>query len=114
MGVTAECLGEAVCPQRPRVPASLYLVHGLSALWPLSTQLKGQGQPAEAAAALPLQSSPEQGGREQRVKESFQQQFTGHRSFRRIRDNRQALHEGEAKGAGCEQKLSRPSDHGRL
>lgn len=43
------------------VPASLYLVHGLSALWPLSTQLKGQGQPAEAAAALPLQSSLEQG-----------------------------------------------------
>ncbi|XP_010831058.1 PREDICTED: tubulin beta-2A chain-like, partial [Bison bison bison] len=62
----------------------------------------GQGQPAEAAAALPLQSSPEQEGREQRVKESFQQQFTGHRSFRRIRDNRQALHEGEAKGAGSE------------
>ena len=62
MGVTAGCLGEAVCPQRPRVPASLSLVHGLSALWPLSTQLKGQGQPAEAAAALPLQSSPGQRG----------------------------------------------------
>ena len=96
------------------VPASLYLVHGLSALWPLSTQLKGQGQPAEAAAALPLQSSLEQGGREQRVKESFQQQFTGHRLFRSTGDNRQALQGAEAKGAGCEQKLSWPSDHRRL
>ena len=45
------------------VLASLYLVHGLSALWPLSTQLKGQGQPAEAAAALPLQSRTKSKGK---------------------------------------------------
>lgn len=63
MGVTAEYLAEAVCSQRPRVPASLYLVHGLSALWPLSTQLKGQGQPAEAAAALPLQGRTKSEGK---------------------------------------------------
>lgn len=37
-----------------------------------------------------------------------------HRSFRRTRDNRQAFRGAEAKGAGSEQKLSRPSDSGRL
>lgn len=83
--------------------------------WSMGCQPSGPC-PHNSKARVSLQRLPQPSHcrAEQRVKESFQQQFTGHRSFRRIRDNRQALHEGEAKGAGCEQKLSRPSDHGRL
>ena len=73
VGIVAECPGEAVCPQRPRVPASLSLGHGLSALWPLSTQLKGQGQPAEAAAALPTEQN-----KERREASSSSAQASGH------------------------------------